>query len=102
MWMLRSQERIHVIIMDMHLTEEANALELGDPAIVLRIAQALQRFNRLRRQYLNPTLLPSTRMEALQECLALKHFFEKYDVVLVSDGASHLSACIRTSPKSLS
>ena len=88
--------------MDMYLTEGAKTLELADPAIVLRIAQALQRFNRLRRQYLDPSLLPSTRMEALQECLALKHFFEKYDVVLVSDGASHLSARIRTSPKSLS
>jgi len=88
--------------MDMYLTEGAKTLELADPATVLRIAQAVQRFNRLRRQYLDPTLLPSTRMEALQECLALKHFFEKYDVVLVSDGASHLSARIRTSPKSLS
>src|SRR5215471_5509168 len=102
MWTRRSQERLHGIIMDVHHTKETNALELADPAIVLRIAQALQRFNRLRRQYLDPTLLPSTRMEALQECLALKHFFEQYDVVLVPDGASHLSARIRTSPKSQS
>jgi hypothetical protein len=102
MWMRRNQERIDVIIMDVQLTEETNALELGDPARVLRMAQALLRFNRLRRQYLNPTLLPATRMEALQECLALKHFFDQYDVVLVPDGASHLSARMRTSPNSLS
>jgi len=102
MWTCRSQERLHVIIKDMHLTKGANALELGDPAIILRIAQALQNFNRLRCQYLDPTLLPSTRMEALQECLALKHFFEECGVVLVSDGPSHFSARMRTSPKSLS
>ena len=87
--------------MDMYLTEGAKTLELADPAIVLRIAQALQRFNRLRRQYLNPTLLPSTRMEALRECLALKHFFEEHEVVLMPDGASHFSARIRTSSRRL-
>ena len=102
MWTRRSPERMQVIIMDVHRTSGANALVLGDPALILRIAQALQRFNRSRRQYLNPTLLPSTRMEALRECLALKHFFEEYDVVLVPDGASHFSARIRTSSRRLS